>query len=174
MLSLRKTARLHGVSPGGLSKAVHAGRAINGMALHGFAVLEEGKIAGFDFPSWYEFPTEESGGETTFMTIPELCDEFPSLNRGKVEHAVREDWKIGGHDLSSWAVFDAQGRLEGLEVPSSANFDGPAHFDRFETSGEAQPRPDDALKDQEAEGGSRVNGALALGGALGLSVLLNS
>lgn len=63
-LSLRETARQHGVSPGGLSKAVHAGREIKGMALHRYATIEEGKIAGFQFPEWYELPEEsENEGE---------------------------------------------------------------------------------------------------------------
>jgi hypothetical protein len=172
MISLRETAKRHEVSPGGLSKAVHAERQIEGMALHKYAVLEDGKISGFDFPTWYTFPngesTEECGSDLT--TVAELCDKFQNLTRGKVEYAIREGRSIDGNDVADWATFDGEGRLEGLDVPDSADF-GPGYFDVVNKTGQ---RGSDDGDTKTGKTNSQAGGALALAGAVGLSAILNS
>jgi hypothetical protein len=171
-LSLRETAKRHGVSKGGLSKAVHADRPIEGMALHKYAVIDDGVISGFRFPEWYEIPSgEKTGSGSEFYTTEELCRESRGLSRGKVEVAVREGREIDGIDLSSRAVFDDEGGLRGFRLPDSIEFSREAHFDDLKRSEKESP---DREGDRKRASRPNLGGSLvALGTAFGLSTLLD-
>jgi len=197
-LSLNETARRHGVSKAGLSQAVHADRPIKGMALHRFAVMEDGEVRGFEFPDWYSIPDESDGEEeeTVFMTMEELCQEHSAFHRWKIEEALRHGWPVDGFPVYDWVCYDDLGEWDGFEVPKSADFDGPQRQD-MPTSDVPAPESgeniaaqggspneialsgDHELSDEhedenEADGGSKAaQGLLALGGAIAFSALMS-
>jgi len=55
-LTLKKTADLHGISPSYLSRRVRQGKPAKGHDLSGYAVIEDGRIKGFEFPLGHDFP----------------------------------------------------------------------------------------------------------------------
>jgi hypothetical protein len=61
-LTLQETAELHDISPSYLSRRVREGRPAKGHELSGYAVIESGRVEGFEFPPGYEFPAGD--GET--------------------------------------------------------------------------------------------------------------
>jgi hypothetical protein len=61
-LTLQETAELHDISPSYLSRRVREGRPAKGHELSEHAVIESGRVEGFEFPPGYEFPA--GGGET--------------------------------------------------------------------------------------------------------------
>jgi hypothetical protein len=191
-LSLNETARRHDVSKAGLSQAVHADRPIKGMSLHRFAVVEDGKIQGFEFPDWYSIPEESEGEEeeTVYMTMGELCQEHSAFHRGKVEEALRRGWPIDGFPIYEWVVHDEGGSWDGFEVPKSADFDGPHRPNVPSTNGDAESGEKDAAQgdspnenalsgdddssgeEETAETGPKAaQGLLALGGAVALKAI---
>lgn len=192
-ISLNETARRHGVSKAGLSQAVHGDRPIKGMSLHRFAVVEDGEIKGFEFPEWYELPSEdgeEDEPQMVFMTMTELCHEHSSFHRGKIEEALRQGWPVDGFAIYDWVIYDEEGQWDGFEVPKSADLDGggrtnmPSVNKAFESpkkDGGQENSPDEGAlsednespKEEDAsEKGSRLaQSALALGCAVGFSAL---
>lgn len=61
-LTLQETAELHYISPSYLSRRVREGRPAKGHELSEHAVIESGRVEGFEFPPSYEFPAGD--GET--------------------------------------------------------------------------------------------------------------
>lgn len=192
-LSLNETARRHDISKAGLSHAVHADRPIKGMSLHRFAVVEDGKIQGFEFPDWYSIPEENDGEEeqTVYMTMAELCREHSAFHRGRVEHALRKGWPIDGFPVYEWVVLNEEGEWDGFEVPKSADLDGDHRsnepsveesLQEAKKDGLQEGRPDEATlrndgnssgEEEESRTGSKVKqAALAVGGAAVLKSIL--
>lgn len=192
-LSLNETACRHGVSKAGLSHAAHAGRPIKGMSLHRFAVLEDGEVQRFEFPDWYDLPSEkEENEDTIFLTMKELCREHSAFHRGKIEHALRKEWPVDGFAVYEWVVLNEEGEWEGFEVPKSADFDGgrpssnmistEGPLQREEKDGFKQGRPDEAALSnddgscgkEEAKTSSKLKqAAFAAGGAAVLKSILS-
>lgn len=192
-LSLNETARRHDISKAGLSHAVHADRPIKGMSLHRFAVVEDGKIQGFEFPDWYSIPEENDGEEeqTVYMTMAELCREHSAFHRGRVEHALRKGWPIDGFPVYEWVVLNEEGEWDGFEVPKSADLDGDHRsnepsveesLQEAKKDGLQEGRPDEATlrndgnssgEEEEPRTDSKVKqAALAVGGAAVLKSIL--
>jgi hypothetical protein len=192
-LSLNETARRHDISKAGLSHAVHADRPIKGMSLHRFAVVEDGKIQGFEFPDWYSIPEENDGEEeqTVYMTMAELCREHSAFHRGRVEHALRKEWPIDGFPVYEWVVLNEEGEWDGFEVPKSADLDGDHRsnepsvkesLQEAKKDGLQEGRPDEATlrndgnssgEEEEPRTDSKVKqAALAVGGAAVLKSIL--
>jgi predicted DNA-binding protein (UPF0251 family) len=148
-LSLREAANRHGVSAGGLSKAVHAGREIDGMALYRYAVVENGRIEGFEFPSWYDLPeaNRNKEEETIFLTMEELTAQHSEFNRGKVEECLRRGWEIDSFPVCDWVVFE-HGGLKGFEVPRNADFDGGKRKNASDSQKAPSASPDMSREDE--------------------------
>lgn len=195
-LSLNETARRHGVSKAGLSQAVHGDRPIKGMSLHRFAIVEDGRIRGFEFPEWYALPSEdekEDEAQTVFMTMTELCHEHSAFHRGQIEEALRQGWPVDGFPVYEWVLHDGEGNWDGFDVPKSADLDGQGRANMpLVNEASESPKKDgmqegsadeDALSGGDAaskKGETRKTGSkasrsvLALGGAVALSAFLNS
>jgi len=196
-LTLSETAQKHDVAKSSLSEAVHDRRPVHGMNLYRYAVIENGRIKKFGFPSWYCFPDDENDKneeteETIFMTTEEICREHSAFHRGKVEHALRKEWRIDGFPVYEWVVHDEGGSWDGFEVPKSADFDGPRLPNVPSTKGNSEggekrlaqrngpnetslSEDDDSLDEEEiAENGQKATQSLlALGCAIGVSALTN-
>ncbi|MCS3863443.1 hypothetical protein GGP86_003242 [Salinibacter ruber] len=195
-LTLSETAQKHDVAKSSLSEAVHDRRPVHGMNLYRYAVIENGRIKKFDFPSWYCFPDDENDKdeeteETIFMTIKEICRQHSGFHRGKIEEALRQGCPIDGFPVFEWVVRDEEGKWEGFEVPRSAEFDGPHRSDGTSMEESLQEAKRDRLQkdradkdalsgdessSKEKEGANKDGpklgqSLLALAGAAGLSAL---
>jgi hypothetical protein len=154
-LTLSETAQKHGVAKSSLSEAVHDGRPVQDMNLHRYAIIENGRIQEFEFPSWYRFPSGEGGKEkeeeeTVYMTMAELCQEHSEFDRFRIETALRNEWPIDGFPVSEWVVRDDEGKWDGFEVPRSADFDGPHRQNVSSTNEDAESGEKDGAQEGRA------------------------